>query len=446
MSETTQPYPSHHISDVDHWGGLPDRNYFTFIYISVFLGFFGIDHFYLRSFATGTQKFIINCFTFGLWYFWDIIQIVTEGKQIRERGLNSPLDWIRGIGRGTFIPEAVLKRTDGKHNEAPKSYILFAILAIFFGWLGADKFYMGQPWQGVTKLISCFNIFLVLFGWMWVVWDAVHAFFLTGTVLGSETYAPLPFRWLFDSPIKGSDFLVKEVNDSQNAMNAMKVNETGTTMTYKFPTTNFNVPMPNIPELPNMSNLPNLPNLPNLSNLPNLPNLSNLPNLPSLSNLPNLPSVSNLPSLDSITNALPQVNIGPSTKGGTNINFTIPPLPTLQSLSKVLPNIHVEPATNEGTNVALPALPALPKAPGLPAIKLESDSATGFNVNSPNVPSIQNIKSIAKNIQKGGGSSNIRNPIEEPTGPGPIIAGALTAIIVAGGLKGTYDILCKHLG
>jgi TM2 domain-containing membrane protein YozV len=403
---------------VDHWGGLPDRNYFTFVILSVVLGFFGIDHFYLRSFATGTQKFLINCFTFGLWYFWDIIQIVTEGKEIRQRGLNSPLDWIRGIGRGTFLPTEDHKRTDGKHNEAPKSYIVFAVLSIFFGWLGADKFYIGQPWQGVTKLISCFNIFLILFGWMWVVWDAVHVFFMTSTVLRNEAYNPLPFSWLFERPINGGDFLVKEVNDSPNALN--KAPQMATQMTCQFPSTNIA-----LPEIPAMPNIPPLP------------------------------------SLNSIANALPKVNIGPSTKNGTNINIAIPSLSSLPTLSSILPRINIEPANKEGINIALPnvpkvtGLPPLASVPALPTVLVESDATTGFNLAPPSLPTMKNLKDVTKNIsrnvgsslsalQKGGGSGS--NRIEEPSGPGPIIAGALTAIIVAGGLKGTYDILCKHLG
>ena len=45
-----------HISDIDVWL-TPDRNYFTFIMLSVFLGFFALDHIYLRSFDTAFQEF-----------------------------------------------------------------------------------------------------------------------------------------------------------------------------------------------------------------------------------------------------------------------------------------------------------------------------------------------------------------------------------------------------
>jgi hypothetical protein len=256
---------------------------------------------------------------------------------------------------------------------------------------------------------------------MWVVWDAVHVFFMTSTVLRNEAYNPLPFSWLFERPINGGDFLVKEVNDSPNALN--KTPQMPTQMTCQFPSTNIA-----LPELPAMPPLPNIPPL---------------------------------PSLNSIANALPKVNIGPSTKDGTNINIAIPSLSSLPTLSSILPSINIEPANKEGINIALPnvpklpGLPPLPSLPALPTVKVESDATTGFNLDPPSLPTIKNIKAVTKNIsrnvgsslsalQKGGGSSS--NPVEEPSGPGPIIAGALTAIIVAGGLKGTYDILCKHLG
>jgi hypothetical protein len=43
--------------------------------------------------------------------------------------------------------------------------------------------------------------------------------------------------------------------------------------------------------------------------------------------------------------------------------------------------------------------------------------------------------------QVGGGSSN-----QGPGGVGPILAGTLTAVVLAGGLKGFYDVLVQQLG
>lgn len=41
---TQQDIVTHHISDVDTWGGR-DRNFFVFACLSLTLGFFGFDHF-----------------------------------------------------------------------------------------------------------------------------------------------------------------------------------------------------------------------------------------------------------------------------------------------------------------------------------------------------------------------------------------------------------------
>lgn len=206
-ADTQQPpeHP-HHISDVSVWKGA-DRNFYVFTILSILFGFIGFDHFYLRSFGTGTQKALVNFATLGLWYWWDLAQVLTDGKTVRKEGLTSPFDWIRGIGRGVFTPlPAESSRQHGGTEQpqvfpAQKSYVLYAILAIFFGWLGADKFYLGYFGQGLAKLLSCFNIFLFLFGWLWVVWDLVFAFFFTSDVMKHGIKPPLPFSFFFYEPI-----------------------------------------------------------------------------------------------------------------------------------------------------------------------------------------------------------------------------------------------------
>ncbi|NBT47163.1 MAG: TM2 domain-containing protein, partial [Actinobacteria bacterium] len=204
--QSAQEHGPPHISNVHMWGGHPDRNYYVFIVLSVLFGFFGLDHFYLRSFETGFKKFIVNIFGLGLWYFWDIIQIASDGAKIRKEGLSSPFDWIRGIGYGAFLEPNLFKPQTGGFS-ARKSYLLYAFLAIFLGCFGFDKFYMGYLWQGLAKCLSCFNIFLFLFGWLWVLWDSFHAFFLTKTVLEEGITPPMPYNFVFD-PIPTDVFQV----------------------------------------------------------------------------------------------------------------------------------------------------------------------------------------------------------------------------------------------
>ena len=177
---------AHLKSDVKLWKH-PDRNYMTFVIVSFVLGFFGVDHIYLRSFQTAFAKTVVNLFTFGLWYIWDILQILYDGERIKKEGLNSPFDWIKGIGRGVFAsPESKF--------QAPKDYIFYTFLT-FFGFLGADKFYIGEYGQGIVKLISCFNIFLFLFGWFWVLWDWYNA--ISTSAIIEKIYTPLPYSFIF---------------------------------------------------------------------------------------------------------------------------------------------------------------------------------------------------------------------------------------------------------
>lgn len=211
-TETAGPTP-HHISDVDMWGA-PDRNYYVFVALSFILGFFGVDHFYLRSFGTGTQKFLLNIVTLGFWYLYDIVQIMSDGATIRKEGLTSPLDWIRGIGRGTFMGGAThsggaATQEKASAPQAKKSYLIYAFLAICLGWLGLDKFYIGEGWQGLAKIFSCFNIFLFLFGWLWVAYDAFFAFFGTKSIMTDGIRPPLPYSFFFKTPTSPDMFKVR---------------------------------------------------------------------------------------------------------------------------------------------------------------------------------------------------------------------------------------------
>ena len=396
--KNNEPVP-HHMSDVDTWGG-PDRSYFTFVIISILFGFFGLDHFYLRSFGTGTQKLFINILTLGFWYWWDVVQIAADGSKIRTDGLNSPLDWVRGIGRGVFVAPTIKKpepTTGGQEKKedkdlgfaAKKSYLIYSFLAIFFGWLGADKFYMGELWQGFAKLISCFNIFLFLFGWLWVLWDSFHAFFFTESILQNGLSVPLPYNMMFSGTIPGSLFKVRKVTEEDmKEAKAMGLSTPG----FGFPTFGslgfaefcskwFSIPIPTFPvrEIYKEVVAP-------LLTVPVVQALKSVgPNQP-----PPQPSC-----IEEVVNMLPtrqevqQSVIGAADMGRTAVATVAEPVAIVsQGVGNAVQKAEVRPAPPP---------------------------------------------------QMGGGR-------EESGGPGPVIAGALTAVVLAGGLKGFYDLISKQYG
>jgi len=219
---------THHFSDIDVWK-YPDRNYYLFITLSILFGFFGIDHFYLRSFGTGVQKLILNMFTFGLWYFWDLIQIIFDGQKVRHEGLDSPFEWIRGIGRGVFIDPQEHARMAADPTQpvvrTKKDIVIYAILTIMFGIFGLDKLYMGHPWQAVTKCLSVFNILFFLFGLMWVVWDIVHVTLYTDSLLKDGVTLPLPFSLFLNHFSTKDEFIPEIVTKDQLSLEAQAYKE-----------------------------------------------------------------------------------------------------------------------------------------------------------------------------------------------------------------------------
>jgi len=221
----------HHHSDIDNWK-FPERNYYVFICLSVLLGFFGLDHFYLRSFNTAMQKFFVNLISFGLWYFWDIIQIAYDSKRVRDEGLTGPFDWIRGIGRGVFI-DPVKKVADDKNPGAKvirtkKDIVIYALLTIFFGWMGIDKLYLGLPWQGLTKLLTTVNIFTFLFGLLWVFYDMFNVLFFQKSVVHGSISPPMPYNLLFTVGLSGEPlFMPEEVTKETLAKEAVEAKQKG---------------------------------------------------------------------------------------------------------------------------------------------------------------------------------------------------------------------------
>jgi TM2 domain-containing membrane protein YozV len=211
------------MSDIDFWRH-PDRNYYVFVCLSCLMGFIGADHFYLRSFDTAMKKAVVNLFTFGMWYVWDILQIVYDGKKVREEGLNSPFDWIRGIGRGVFIDP--FKKAASTDKPAPiirsdKDIVIYTIAAFIGGLFGTDRLYMGQYGIAIVKFIACWNLITFLFGWVWVLWDAFRAVLYPEKIVKGKLDVPIPWNLLFPTGISGEPiFIPREVSVEEQAKEA----------------------------------------------------------------------------------------------------------------------------------------------------------------------------------------------------------------------------------
>ena len=124
----------------------PDRNIDTLQNLT-WLGFLGIDHFYLRSPGTGLAK-LLTLGGFGFWWLWDIIQVWTERERVLNYGLVTPFDATIGIGQGMIYDYSSKKWKYSQDTD----FGTWA-LATIFGFTGADMFVLGRFWLGFRKFV-----------------------------------------------------------------------------------------------------------------------------------------------------------------------------------------------------------------------------------------------------------------------------------------------------
>jgi hypothetical protein len=144
--------PKYYYTQREFWGG-PSLSYMVYTMLAIFpiTGFLGMDHMYMRSPGTGLLKAIMNIITLGFWYFYDVVQAVTDQESVSEFGVSMPLYGPSGIGAGSFLKEGEAK----VQNGSPGSFLMFAF-ATFFLPFGIEYIFAGDYGGFTGKFLMSF--------------------------------------------------------------------------------------------------------------------------------------------------------------------------------------------------------------------------------------------------------------------------------------------------
>ena len=111
-------FPAVSQSRKEFWGE-PQYTRFGMWLFTLFFGFFGLHHLMLRSPQTALMCCLVNIFTFGYWYFYDLIQLSSKeygglgDDGLNAYGLGSPWGPL-GIAQGMWIQPPSLPKHPGQ--------------------------------------------------------------------------------------------------------------------------------------------------------------------------------------------------------------------------------------------------------------------------------------------------------------------------------------------
>ncbi len=174
-----------------YWGG-PWYPYWTLILFTIVGGLFGLDHFWLRSPTTGVLKILVNILGLGIWYIYDMIQIIGDQDNVMNYGLTAPIVGPLGIGAGMFVDNQPTQPT----SKSPLRFLAYlALVCLPFGF---DFFIAGDINGGFARFITSLIFFLWPIGFIWGSINMFKAFFMPTSVFEEGTSRMFPMSWFMD--------------------------------------------------------------------------------------------------------------------------------------------------------------------------------------------------------------------------------------------------------
>jgi hypothetical protein len=170
------------------WGG-PYYKYWMLIPITILFGLIGGDHFFLRSPTTGVAKLLVNVVGLGIWWLYDIIQILVNKNDVMTAGLSAPIYGPLGVGAGMFRDND----PETPPAKAPFRYLLYLVL-LFLPY-GFDSFVAGDTNGAAAKFICNMLWFMWPIAIVWQLISIGKAFFTPKAVFEDGIDRMFPFTF-----------------------------------------------------------------------------------------------------------------------------------------------------------------------------------------------------------------------------------------------------------
>jgi hypothetical protein len=136
-----------------------------------FTGFLGFDHFALGSQFTGMTKLLVNMFTLGSWYAYDIVQVYFR-NDLSEKGYRSPFFENGSVGKNNI---STIPMENMDYNTKLWLYILYTCVFAFAYFitsrfisqaddiLSVGYYYFNKLLFFGTLILAAFTLFYFLF-------------------------------------------------------------------------------------------------------------------------------------------------------------------------------------------------------------------------------------------------------------------------------------------
>ena len=163
----SQPIPVEGLYDstsLKRWQ-IQNLDYNVYTLFVCFLGWFGVDYWYLGAPLTGLLKLIVNMSTFGYWWIYDILNAVFNRPTVELFGPTIPIIGSTGCAAGRFRQPNSTEDPErlGKHLN----YIIYGLVLGFVGIIGGDSYLLGNTMNAFIRLICFISLIGIPIALVW---------------------------------------------------------------------------------------------------------------------------------------------------------------------------------------------------------------------------------------------------------------------------------------